>query len=328
MYRLLVLLILLPACAVEKQHKSHLKKIGNEDVSVTDFLVSPGDKCVFSAINNKIYVIGIENSKTIDSIIYPENTVIQCIALSSDSTYLIAGTRSGEIYIQNLRLNTIEPIKLSDSQISALALNSSNTMIACGTLDGSVFVLDINGNVLNRQNYHEDLVSKLKFDNTDQILASSGLDGNVYLNYINEEYRISCIFDKESPCRGFSFNNKGDTLLAGYDNGRIYMLKFDSFTWDLTEQIAHLNGWITDISFTSIEKGFSISSTNGTVIIFLTVGYVYKYKFNNSVRQLHLIVNPNKQLSVIVSLEGKGLYLLSAKNMHLKLNTFSLSDVR
>lgn len=318
MYRILFLLVLFAGCATEKRHSSFLKEIGPQNVNVTDFLISTGGQFVFSAFKNKISIYKIDDSELVNTIEYPDSVTIQAMALSADSSLLITGSRQGDIYIHHLFLNTRESFKIIGEPITAIAFDSSNALIACGTYNGSVFILNVNGEIINRQDSHKKLVSTVTFNPNRQILASSGLDGKVFFTYMNDQYYSSYISDRKSPCRSIAFNQAGNSLIAGYDNGKIYKYKIETEISLLPAETKHITGWITDVSFKNDGESFLASSSNGRIKILLPFGMAYKFKFKQSVKQTLFLNKDKYYLYAIVSLEGKGLILLSAINMELK----------
>jgi WD40 repeat protein len=318
MYRILFLLIFMAGCAVERRHSEYLKEIGPQNVNVTDFHISPTCQFVFSAYKNKISIYKIDDSELVNTIEYPDSVTIQAIALSADSTLLITGSRQGDIYIHHLFLNTMESFKIIEEPITSIAIDTLNELIACGTFNGSVFIMKVNGEVINRQDSHKKLVSTLAFNPNQQILASSGLDGKVFFTYLKDQYYSSYISDRKSPCRSIAFNQAGNSLIAAYDNGKIYKYNIETEISPLPSETKHITGWITDVSFKNDSETFLASSSNGRIKIYLPFGMAYKFKFKQSVKQALFLNKDKYYLYAIVSLEGKGLILLSATNMELK----------
>jgi outer membrane protein assembly factor BamB len=318
MYRILFLLVLLSGCVAGKRQTKHLIKVGGGDTQVTDFFLTPGSELVYSAYNNKISVYNLSGSKLVSSFEYPDSVEIQTMVLSADSSLLVVGTRQGIVYVQNLLLNTRASFKPTDKQITSLAIDSSNTMIVCGTINGSVFIMDIEGELIRRMDSHKRLVSGLLFINNGQILVSSGLDGKVFLTYLNEQYYTVFISNKKSPCRSIAFDTASHTLLAAYDNGKIYKFTIKTGKQPFLLETKRITGWATDVASLNNSDVSAACSADGTIRIFIPFDQSYKYSFKSTVKQIQFLTNKQSSIYLLVSVEGKGLYILSALDMELK----------
>ena len=291
------------------------KFIGPRDVDVKDFCTTPSGSYVYTAVQNRITLYEIFSGKQINTFQYKHTENIRSIALTSDSTFLIAGTDQGILLLQNLLDNKVDSIKLSNFPVTSVTINAFNSRIASGTSDGEIILTDISGGSMKSLSPHDDVVTDLEFSNDGTLLLSSCMDGRIVVTDLSEATVFYCLTKKSSPCRDISINEKTSSLLASYDNGKVYKwnIKADkAFVFD--RGFPH-RGWTTGVTYHRDNYTWASCTSSGNIKINTAFGSPYKTKIEGIATRVEFSYEQDPMLLLLVSVYKGGLILLSAKNM-------------
>lgn len=292
--------------------------IGPGNADVKDFCITAGNRYVYTAVQNRIVLYDILTGEQLHSVQLNDHEEIFSIALSPDSTFLVAGTDSGSMIILNLIDESQESIQISNQPVTSVAINRFVSRIASGTADGEIILTDILGGSPERFKPHEQIVTDIAFSSDGTLLLSSGMDGRIIVTDLSGELDYYCLTEKNIPCRSIAINDNISALVAAYDDGAVYQWRISSnHTFnDIGKRV--LRGWATGVDFNHDGRSWTYCSSNGRIEIVTVLGSKYTARIKGVATRIKFCYIQEPKLLVLVSAYRGGLLKIPAKNMKLK----------
>jgi WD40 repeat protein len=147
------------------------------------------------------------------------NTIISCLALSPDGTYLAAAGNDPKLTIWNAttgqRLQEFEVLSSTDSAVLSLAFSPDGCLIATSGLDGSLAIWDTAKGVLKlKLSGHSGPVTCVRFNPAGRTLASAGFDGTIRIWDVNNGQTVRTIEAPGIGVSSISFSADGQRLAS------------------------------------------------------------------------------------------------------------------
>lgn len=289
--------------------------IGPADVDVKDFCITPSGSYVYAAAKNRISLYETRSGQLIDTLLCRTGVEIRSIALTSDSTRLIAGTDQGILLLHSLFDKEVDSVKLSDFPITSLTINAFNSRIASGTANGELILTDLGGSFMERSSPHDGIITDLEFSNDGALLLSSGLDGRIFITDLSNPDKSYNLIKEKTPCRDISINKDVSGLLASYDNGKVLKWRIRSDKSFVFERGFGHRGWTTGVIYYLDNYTWASCTSAGRVEINTYFNMHYVTRVKGVATRVRFVYGNEPELFLLVSVYKGGLLLLSAKNM-------------
>lgn len=314
MIRYAITLILFTSCSLVAQERS-IQYIGPDNLDVRDFCITPGNQFVYTAAGNTIDLYEILSGQKIHSVSFDAGEEIRSIALSSDSTFLVAGTDKGSIEILMLVDNSRQSIQCSKHPVTSVAINGFNSRIASGTADGEIIISDMHGRISERLKAHEDIITDIEFSNDGALLLSSGMDGGILVTDLQGAPESYFLSRKNTPCRSIAINSDMSGFLASYDEGAVYKWFITSNNTFIDEGKTSQGGWSTGVDYHRDGRTWVSCSSSGKIEINSTFDIKYSFRLKGVATRVKFCYLQDPRLLVLFSVYKGGLVLLSVDNM-------------
>lgn len=213
---------------------------------------------VTASEEDKIRIYDINSLYLLDTINVPATTgyPIKALALSPDSKFLVAGSRTGGITIFNFQLREeITSLKTHFNQIEAIAVTPDSSYFFTASYDKSLALFDLKrGLKIHTFSVLRDTPIGLSFDSDGQFMSCASADGKLIIFDLmrKENTKIdlamrsdSLIFEKDDLKKSVSvFLNDEKHLLAGTQNYLVLydyiqgLVKFESISFKSISAIA------------------------------------------------------------------------------------------
>jgi WD40 repeat protein len=293
------------------------KYIGPRNADVKDFCITAGNRYVFTAVQNRIVLYDILTGEQVHSIQLNNHEEIFSIALSPDSTFIVAGTDNGNMIILNFIDESQESIQISNQPVTSVAINRFGSRIASGTADGEIILTDILGGSPERLKPHEQIVTDIEFSSDGTLLMSSGMDGRIIVTDLSGELDYYCLTEKSIPCRSIAINDNMSVLVAAYDDGAVYQWRISSNHTFKDIGKSGLRGWATGVDFNHDDRSWTYCSSAGRIGIVTVLGSKYTAKIKGVATRIKFCYLQDPQLLVLVSAYQGGLLKIPGRNMKL-----------
>ena len=217
---------------------------------------------------------------------------------------LATGSGNGEIQLWNIDKSEYKVLKGHNSWVVAVCFSKDGKLLASGSNDRTLIIWDVeNLKPIKSLDLFRSSVRSVSFHPNRPQIAGGSEDKTVRIwNFEIDEtdnYK-ELIFN--NAVRTVSYNNKGDKLYCGCDDGNIY--EYDSVTYELTNKIKAHDGWVRSIALSRDDK---------TLISGGSDKYVKVWNIENKIMLLNKLEG-HKSDVMVVSMNSDNIQIASCSN--------------
>lgn len=174
----------------------------------------------------------VENMSPYQNIVLLENkSAINCLAISNDDKYLVAGSNDGFVYLIDMDKNTtISKIKIEEYGYSSIIISSiafsSDNKIAIGTNGGEIIVYgrDLIKKIVTKKNHQ--YINFVNFRDSNTLYYSSGYDSE---NLLKLDLKSNEVSEIEVRLKETSPHSIKDNFLISRETNQAYL-------WNIKEE--------------------------------------------------------------------------------------------
>ncbi|WVF70261.1 hypothetical protein IAT40_005050 [Kwoniella sp. CBS 6097] len=213
----------------------------------------------------------------------PQWKQVNRLAISPDKAYLAAaGNAAVRIWdIQSLSNTPIATLEGHTANVVALAYSALGKWIVTGSEDGSVKVWDTRTATIQRNYLHDCPVNDVVIHPNQGELISCDQSGSVKIwDLADNTCTHELVPDEDVPIRSVSIASDGSTLVAGNNNGMVYVWRIvpvpdgNANLLPVTSFRAHTK-YITRVVLSPDTKYLATCSADTTVKVWSTEGFDY-----------------------------------------------------
>jgi WD40 repeat protein len=247
------------------------------------------------------------------------NGAILTLAISKDSSIMISGGQDSTIVVWDIQKNQVSTVlSYHQGMILSVSLSKDKRYLISGGTDNKVILYDLQERVIKGifTNHNRD-VTVVKFSPDDNSFFSGGGDKKIFL-FDKESGRLLDSVRLNGWVRDLSFSQSGKELLVGGDFSKVFVfslaggLNFRNFAYE-----QKVWDWTFASRFHPIEDASAFGGLQGSVRI-ETDKSTYKADLASPITDLEFDPNAGQQLRMVVATRGKGVFLLEASDMKVK----------
>lgn len=277
-----------------------------EDIAKTTLVVQSGHKDGITAVSfspDGKYIVSGSFDKTIKLWDNKGNLIktfnrdpysISSLAFSPESTTIAAASNDG-IELWNINGTLISSFKAHNNYISSLLFSHDGKYLISSSWDKTVKIWDIKGRIRLKETLsgHTDIVNDIAITTNNTYIASGSDDKTIKIRDFQGN-EIKTIADKGfGEIKTLAFDDSGDTIAAGTDDGRLILLKADG---RVIRSINAHSDIVGDLRFIDRSKKIISSSWDGTIKFWDLKGNLLKNLETGHNYYEHIAPNPGETL--------------------------------
>ncbi len=244
------------------------------------------------------------------------NSGNQCVDISVNGKYIIAGTKNGSIILWNLESKRLVWEVNTGDLITDVKFAPDNSSIVAGSSNSKIYKLNFeDGEIINEFNNHKKDITSLEFCRNGNYLMSSSADKSIIVwNYQKGEIKTQLIEHKDW-IRDIAINKDETRMISCDDDGYLFFWNIQNInSINLLNKEKVSRKWLTSVSYYKDGSTYISSDLSGKVLIFTNIDL--KKKFRKPVIKTEIIPNESDNLEVMVLFHNDGIKFYDIKSLY------------
>jgi energy-coupling factor transporter ATP-binding protein EcfA2 len=221
--------------------------------------------------DGKIFRWNLKDNKKEKTIIYENNSINRCLALSENQEILACGNDNGNIEIHKAITLGSNPAILNSQHgiVHQLIFDKNNTHLYALTLNGNIIVWNIDKNTFNDISRANAKAKHMAYNTVNSTLIVGFDDGKIIsIQTDNTENQKEIYEDKNFAINVITINKTGNQLAVGDMKGNVRL--FDLTNNKIIQSLEGQSARITDLKYSDDGKLLASGSMDGSVNIWST----------------------------------------------------------